>query len=146
MMKKKSLQWSALRTDTSVNFPRESSLCPCEWQCHHDVNRHVSLRAAAPAFCVNYTGFHLYESSASLCVNDQRWRDWRTATVVLMRLIGLDLDWKLCCDSALSRDLIRLIVTALVTTDVYKPLQIVNKYMVIDKWFLKAFHCLLTVK
>ena len=43
-------------------------------QHHHSVYRHVSLGAAAPAFCVNYTAVRLYSSGASHRVNDQQWR------------------------------------------------------------------------
>ena len=41
---------------------------------HHDVYCHVSVGAAAPAFCVNYTAVCLYSRDAWLCVNDQRRR------------------------------------------------------------------------
>ena len=41
---------------------------------HHDVYRHISLGAEAPAFCVNYTAVRIYSSGALLCVNDQRRR------------------------------------------------------------------------
>ena len=37
---------------------------------HHDVDRHTSLGAAAPAFCVNYTVVHLYAGAAWFCVNN----------------------------------------------------------------------------
>ena len=70
----KSPRRSALQTETSVNFPPENSLCSAsegvrltrrtrgntliKHLCHHhDVYRHASLGAGAPAFCMNSQQF-----------------------------------------------------------------------------------------
>ena len=106
---KKSPRRSALQNETSTLSQKTVSVS-FDWQGghrgnplkththhHHDVYRHVSLGAAAPAFCLNYAAVRLY-SGVLLCVNEQRRRIGRETTAAVsmwcyLQLIGLDLGW-----------------------------------------------------